>query len=213
MSEGKVRYLNKGYIRGSIKYMVTHRNFLELLVITDAARKKAELWVKTFDTALLDGIRAGDLIELYCHIELRKVNKKAEDHDKNNYDQQIIADFVRSAKRALYYDAPEYMLYDDYNGGHPRDENTFQAAGMLMNVFSPNDFMSIATIKVADGNKNNRLNVSCYRRQNEFIKSMEKNAFVVVTGSMINGSVKPDGTNSEMFYCVDIARPILEDNG
>lgn len=215
MREGKAKYLNRGFIRGSIMYIESQRNYLRFLVITDGAREKAELWVIAFDTALLDGMRAGDLIELDCHIEIRVVIKlnKEKNEKKKYHEQRIIADSARLAKRALYYDAPEYLLDDVFNGGHPRDENSFQAAGILMNVYSPNDTMSIATIKTADGNRNNLLNTACYRRQNDFVKGLEKNVSVVVTGSVINGTVRPDGSKSEMFYCRDIARTYLEEDG
>lgn len=208
MAQESIRPMNRGFIRGTLKRTETFRNHSVLSVITDGSGVKAEIKIIVFDLSMLDGIKPGDRIDLNCHLEMRRLSVESDfgKGTKNYYEQRVIADIISLSKRALFYNAPEIMLDDDFNGGYPSDANTFTIVGTLRRIFTPNEGTCTVSVNTEDNGRRHMINAACFRRQKDTATGFDPGSYIVLTGSVVNGKDRPDGSLSEMFYCKDIAK-------
>lgn len=192
-------------LQGTVITMSVSSKVSRIRIATDAEKSKdvnlPEIIV--YSSALLKGISYGTKITVIGHAQMANIRQRDGSYKPNTI---IVADNIRIAPRRLleYFD-PSIIIGDE--GGIVEDINEFAMIGRIVSTIEYNGVVHIRILIEDNKGQNRQCDLSCFKKQAEFVNLIENNTKVACCGYV---STNKKEVNGEMKYyqnliCRDIA--------
>ena len=205
-ASGTVVSARSGKTRNGIDYTA-------IRVITDGGGNRKDMPLFTFyNDPTASEIQRGDRVDIVGHGSLIRI-PASQDQGKARFNFVFVGDKIRKTPR----DLAQYVEFGDvdkYDGGFSRDVNEALIAGQVAHIFEAVNGLVIITVSVRNetSGRFDYVNLSCFRRQGDYARKLEKGDSIICTGLMETSYLENERRTLQNIVARDLSKIASEDN-